>query len=803
MINIMSKLSDYQQIAQQIDVIILILNKSGKILSSNMLAQQYFSLPKRLFFKSNFLKLKSIEHQLIEIVQASIKNGGGHQYIDKNHNLTWSSFINPQSNHCILLGKKFFGDIQEQPNFIKDIIAHMPGNVYWKDQNGQYLGCNDNMAVMAGLNSASEIVGKTDFDLPWHDQAAVYQMHDREVIQSGNAKYWLESSQIANGSILNVISLKIPLRNNNDHIIGTLGISNQVSETQFIHELLTKNREAVIRDQEQLTFLADLSQKIMGQEFTQGSVEEYVTNLKNYYESIIACMPNNVYWLSRDNILLGCNDNVAKMFGLPREQCPGLNYQQMTDLAHWKEQGYSFQHDDNEVMRTGKAMYNVAEPLIYNHNNEPIYYMSSRVPLKDSKGNIIGVVGISTDITPLKKIQQQLEAAYENLLKETNENKSRFILDISRLMRSPLSLINGAMELLGATPLSIEQQDYLSLINAGAEKFMPLLNRFHDYVDLEDETLQVCLSKFKPHEYFQRFVKEYRQLAEAKQLQFEFYYDATIPDWLKGGTHFLSQVLDNILSNALRYTTTGKITINIKLAKDKLVIKIKDTGQGIRTELLPRLFKLFERSNNVDFTTCGLDLSISYKMMEVLGGDIQIKSEISKGSCFTVIFPVEETTPVTRPTYEYYATYLPEQKNPLHWIKSPDSLIKIFILEDEPLAHKVLQHMLKSAYNCEIISAFSVNDAKQKLTEKHDLVLTDMSLPDGTGLDFIKYYQQQYGNDTPIVAITAHVSEEEKEQITDQGVKDIIAKPINLTMIKTIVDFYVLQGGLIEEDLFS
>ncbi len=425
-------------------------------------------------------------------------------------------------------------------------------------------------------------------------------------------------------------------------------------------------------------------------------------------------------------------------------------------------------------------------------SGQKIICLSKKAPLHNEQGEVIGLIGTTLDISPVIN-------EYETLLKEANENKSRFILDISRLMRSPLSLINGAMELLETTPLSPEQQNYLSLIKAGAEKFMPLLNRFHDYVDLEDETLQICLSKFRPREYFQRFVNEYSKLAEAKQLEFEFHYDETIPAWLKGGTHFLSQVLDNLLSNALRYTALGQISLNVQLAEDKLIIKIKDTGQGIRAELLPRLFKLFERSSNVDFTTCGLDLSISYKMMEVLGGDLQIESELGKGSYFTIIFPIEETTPVTRPTYDYYGSYMPKHKIP-SWIKDRNNIIKIFILEDEPLAHKVLQYILNSEYNCEIVNAFSINDAKQKLTQKHDLVLIDMSLPDGTGLDFVNYYHQQYGNDTPIVAITAHVSEEEKEQITDQGVKDIIAKPINLTMIKTIVDFYVLQGGYVEED---
>ncbi len=510
---------------------------------------------------------------------------------------------------------------------------------------------------------------------------------------------------------------------------------------------------------------------------------------------IIAVLPGHIYWKDRQGMLLGCNDEQAKDSSLKsRFDVVGLT---AIDLVPSFVSGTSrlkeaerIKKADQEIMQKNQSVI-LKEPSAFESGKE-VMYLSKKAPLHNKQGEVIGLVGTTLDIS-------SIVSEYEDLLQDANKNKSRFILDISRLIRSPLSLINGAIGLLGETSLSLEQQEYISLIEAGAQKLIPLLNRFHDYVDLEDETLQVCLKKFQPREYFQRFVKEYRQLAEVKQLGFDFHYDEQIPAWLKGGTHFLSQVLDNVLSNALRYTATGDISMQLKLVDDKLVIAIKDTGQGIRAELLPRLFTLFDRTNNVDFTTCGLDLSISYKMMEVLGGDIKIDSEIGKGSCFTILFPIEATTAETRPTYDYYSTYMPARKTP-HWIKAKDSLIKIFILEDEPLAHKVLQHMLNSEYNCEIVSAFSVNDAKQKLKTKHDLVLTDMSLPDGTGLDFVKHYHEQYGNDTPIVAITAHVSEEEKEQITDQGVKDIIAKPINLTMIKTIVDFYVLQGGFVEED---
>ncbi len=218
-----------------------------------------------------------------------------------------------------------------------------------------------------------------------------------------------------------------------------------------------------------LNFLATLNKLVTGQTNNNDmTVMEYAEELHNYYESIIACMPNNVYWLDRNCVLLGGNDNLARMFGLKsRSGLVGLTYEQMTKYANWTEgQGEIFKQAEIDVMTTGMPRFNVEEPPVV-IDGKTRYYISSKVALYNTKREIIGIVGISTDITERKQAEIALKEAKEKA-ETANKAKTEFLENMRHDIRTPLIGITGFANIIGDEVKDPKIKEYVDNLTASS-----------------------------------------------------------------------------------------------------------------------------------------------------------------------------------------------------------------------------------------------------------------------------------------------------------------------------------------------
>ncbi len=476
---------------------------------------------------------------------------------------------------------------------------------YWKDSCMKYIDCNNAFAKLIGYENPAQIIGKCD----------------QEICNKANKKILLDCT-LGDDKVLK----------NNLTINTVLNLSESGSQ-------LYCKKSPIFNDSGEVMGLAFSAQSIID----QTSEIESSFGLHECLDDIIGCMPNNVYWLNRDCILMGGNDNLVKIFGLKsRSQLVGLNYQQMSELAKWTEgQGEIFKKAELEVMQTGIARMDIEEPPAV-IDGQTRYYMSSKVPLKNKNGEVVGVVGISTDITKLKKAQAKSAA---------DEATKRALLIFSGMsthdLRTPLSSINlRAAFLKKYIPALIEAYKAA----ADADFDVPHLR---DVIleDLQQAPLDILQGLREANNYIDSSLKSLKSASQGEELidktqlvdcniekllrriiasypykegqQDRLHWDHEHDFDFKGHVIFFNRLIENLIKNAfeqIELKGRGEIFIMCRHNGKFNTINIKDTAGGVTQAIIDNMFKGIQSSKEGG---TGIGLSSAKQIMQGMNGDIE------------------------------------------------------------------------------------------------------------------------------------------------------------------------------------
>lgn len=518
-------------------------------------------------------------------------------------------------------------------------------------------------------------------------------------------------------------------------------------------------------------------------------------------DGIISLMPGHVYWKDKDGFFLGCNEEQAKAAGLnSRKDIIGKTDYELP----WKEQAHILRKSDLKVMKTEKPII-FEEPSVLANGKEAIF-LSKKVPLRNRKGEIIGILGISADITELKKAQEALQKTKEQLDKN-NQAKAKFLRILQHDLRNKLTGILSFSDLLLDALNDKEQlKTGLTIINQAGKSIIPTLDRINHYLSLETGHLKPYYTSFELHPFLKSFSEKHQAALEAKNLSMEFVLDPKLEGRFVGDELLMYDVLDQLISNAIKYTDQGAVTIEthqIRKQKDNvwLDILIRDTGQGISKRVADNLFKLFDYDPNEPkkYITPGINLSISKKIAELLGGDLMVDSHEGKGTDFIFYLKLKsEKTPEKRFPLKLHsaAADLALERESFETPFDKDKFL-VLVVEDDPTNMEALQALLTTYFKCDILSAMNLKTAVQ-LASDHpdiDLILTDIHLPDGEGHQIMPYLYKLYpsNDDLPaVVAVTAFAREVDIDYFCDQGILNVISKPITLEKLTEII--YSLFG---------
>ncbi len=407
------------------------------------------------------------------------------------------------------------------------------------------------------------------------------------------------------------------------------------------------------------------------------------------------------------------------------------------------------------------------------------------VELIDIAGRKIALT-VLYDITSLKNIESELKAA-RDLAEESSIAKERFMANMSHEIRTPMNAIIGFTNLIERTELSEDQQQYLSFIKNSGENLLVLINDILDYSKIEAGMMQLEKVPFHIEDLLQSIKIMFSEKAREKNLQLHTDIDSKVPKVLLGDPTRLTQILINLIGNAIKFTSVGSVGVNVKLIssdgdQNHVGIYVQDTGIGIPQDKQDDIFQRFMQASSEttrNYGGSGLGLSIVKRLVELQNGEITIDSEEGKGTLFKVKLPYQTGRD------ELSESNVPDQA-PVDARKFART-IKILLAEDNVM-NQVLARKVLSQFGCEVDIAENGGIAVEMVKNKsYDLILMDIQMPIMDGYASSKMIRNDVDKTVPIIAMTAHVMAGEREKCRSFGMNDYISKPFKVDALYAMI----------------
>ena len=405
------------------------------------------------------------------------------------------------------------------------------------------------------------------------------------------------------------------------------------------------------------------------------------------------------------------------------------------------------------------------------------FYEVSYNPVQNDNGAIIGVAVYAQDITEKRRAQQALLDARNEALKAARA-KSDFLSNMSHEIRTPMNAIIGITDLLLEKQHSVEDTEYLNSIRYSADNLLVIINDILDFSKLEAGKITFEQIPFDLFKKLAELIKSFKFQTDEKQLYLSLIVHPDVPQFLKGDPYRLNQILFNLVGNAVKFTQTGGITIQVKVKQkihNKFLINfaITDTGIGVAREKMDTIFESFTQAytdTSRKFGGTGLGLAITKNLVELQNGYIGLKSQINRGSTFYFDLAYEEA----------------DENGIQEVVKEPAyrqslSGYHILLVEDNAMNQLVAKQILLK-WDAQVGIASNGKQALEKLAETtYDLVLMDLQMPEMNGYETtacIRENNPQVLNPKiPIIALTADAFEETRSRVFNTGMNDFVTKP--------------------------
>lgn len=401
-------------------------------------------------------------------------------------------------------------------------------------------------------------------------------------------------------------------------------------------------------------------------------------------------------------------------------------------------------------------------------------------PITNSEDTIEYAIAVFDDISNIKEAEHKLIHA-KKLAEESVILKDTFLANMSHEIRTPMNAIIGFTDLLMKKQLQIQEKEYVQIIKTSGENLLRIINDILDVSKIESGMMAFEEYPISIKEIFSSLNIMISNKAKEKNIKLSFDYDANIPNTLLGDPTRLTQIILNLVGNAIKFTKKGSVDVFSRIIKEEedvfyIEFSIKDTGIGIPEDRLNHIFERFtqaETHTTRNYGGTGLGLSIAKQLIELQGGKITIKSILGIGSEFTFVLPFKKTDEIHTNIQKIYSEINIQELSKLN----------ILVAEDNPINIKFILSLF-SDYNIKADIAENGKIAIEKIKNyQYDIILMDIEMPEMNGYETTTTIRKTLKNDTPIIAMTAHAMAGEKEKCLKLGMNDYISKPIKAELL--------------------
>lgn len=547
-----------------------------------------------------------------------------------------------------------------------------------------------------------------------------------------------------------------------------MGASDYISKSLLTPESVSHSLRTAIR-------LARIEQE-------KSAAEESLKDTQNQLQTIIQNTPIVLWGIDNEGIFNFSAGKGLEFVGIKGNSAIGKSIYDI--FKDWPEL-------INNVNRALRGEIRKAATPVNGFVFETLY----RQTLND-KGEVIGLTGISFDITDRVKSEKALEKA-RDLAEESVKIKEQFFTNMSHEIRTPMNGIIGLTGVLLKTELNEEQRTYLDAIRTSSERLMVIINDLLDFSKIESGKISLEETNFNLRKVIGENIELLNPKAAERENRLKVIVDAEVPDEVAGDPVRLSQVLTNLIGNAIKFTEKGQIRILVENLNETpeevtLEFEIQDTGIGIPEDKLSSIFESFTQASN-DTTRkyggTGLGLTISRQLIEMQGGKLNVRSKPGEGSTFSFTLTFKKAIgEKATPKAEEVLDIDPSELGELNILLAEDNEI------NQLLAKKVISDW---GFNLDIAANGRI--AVDMLKEKdYDVILMDMQMPEMDGYEATVYIRNEMGpkSNTPIIAFTAHATKTEIGRCMLAGANAYVSKPLKPNeLLSEIYDLVMQEPG--------
>ena len=631
----------------------------------------------------------------------------------------------------------------------------------------------------------------------------------QQVFDKGFVEGYPLTIQHKNGKLTDVLYNASVYKDDKGNVLGVFAAARNVTEQKWAKDLRIANKELAFQNVEKEKRAKELI--IANKELAFQNVEKEKRAeeliIANYARGLIEASRDPLFTISPKGKITDMNNASVNIIGISREKLTGTNF-------------FDYFTDPKKARKVYKEVFakgSVADsPLTLRHIDGKLTdVLFNGSVYNDDKENVLGVVIVARDVTEQKRISTELTEAIifaelatgiaeeakikaesaTHIAEDAVKAKQQFLSNMSHEIRTPMNAIIGFTKVLLKTNLEAKQKEYLQAIKLSGDALIVLINDILDLAKVDAGKMSFEQMPFRITSSISAMLQLFEPKIQEKNLKLIKEYDNKIPEVLVGDPVRLHQIILNLVSNAVKFTNKGKITVSVRLVKEdegkaSIEFAVTDTGIGIAENKIKKIFENFQQVSSATsrlYGGTGLGLAIAKHLVEGQHGSIEVQSKIGEGSTFSFILDFQKT----KEESELETGLLeldPEIKN-----------LKVLVAEDIALNQLLMSTLLDDfGFECDIASNGTIAVEKLK-TNSYDIILMDLQMPEMNGFEATEYIRNKMNSDIPIIALTADVTTVDLAKCKSVGMNDYIAKPVDEKLLYNKIVEYVKKSGIADD----